>query len=357
MTTTTRPTCKRPRCTNVAHHTRGAAGLCRKHALAAGLLLPPAPVAVVADHIAKLSAAGWAYEKIAEQAGTSTRTLANIRHHRYHNVRGFLAKKIMALKGVPPEPAFQPRWRATRRIRALRAAGYTVEELAQGTGIGVAHIIHMCNRSQGTITRGTWQKVRDYYDAHAGATIRPASYKIRAKRWPTPYMWDNIDDPDEVPDKPSRPLNSPRREIIEDDRAAIAKLYAYHEGWFGIHREHGISPEALRYIITAPRGKTATRTMLARIHAAADSTPTPMNWADYLPPRGEPMRRPISPKDLENIEVARETLGSYRAVERAARLPRGFPAAAARGTRDTIRDAYAQRLADLAAQAVGEEAA
>lgn len=357
MTTTTRPTCKRPRCTNVAHPSKNADGLCRKHARAAGRLLPQQPVAPVAAHIQSLLDAGWTREQIAEHAGTNLNTIINVLAGRYRSVNGVLAKRILAVAGHYQDPAFQPRWRATRRVRALRAAGHTVRELSDGMGLSPAEISQLCNRNDGKITRDTWHKVASYYHEHEGDAVRPATFQILHRRWLTPYMWNNIDDPDEKPDKPNRPLNSSRREITQDDRAAVAKLYAHYGAWNQIRNRVGLPPDSMNRIISAKRGATATRAMLDRVHAAARSIPTPLGWEDYMPARGRSLMRPITQADLDNIDAARKVCGTYNAIDTTIGLPWQFCTSAHRRQRKHILDSWARRLADLAAQAVGEEAA
>lgn len=354
---TTRPKCKRPRCPNLAYTARNAQGYCVKHARAAGLQLPKVPAEPVAQHVRRLLDRGWTRSQLAKAAGVGVETICSVRDLRYPRIYGETAAKLLACDGAPEDPALQPKWRATRRLQALRAAGWTVREIAEGTQLTTTEISKLCNHPEGSIYRDTWHKISDFYDEHAGPTIRPCTPNIRAKRWLTPLMWDDIDDPDEQPYRPTRALNSPRREVTQDDRAAVAKLYAHYGNWHQIYKATGIIQPSTEGILTAKRGATQTKHILDRVHAAAKAIPTPVNWADYLPARGRPLKRPPTPVDLDNIEKARQVCGTYAEVDARVGLPEAYCSAAVRGQRTFILDAWARRLADLAAQAVGEEAA
>jgi hypothetical protein len=85
-----------------------------------------------------------------------------------------------------------------RRLQALAAAGWSVEDIAAGLGSRPSYVGQLQHRVT-PVHRRTAAKVRDFYDRHAdrpGPSPRAVHY-ARRNGWLAPIWWDSetIDDP------------------------------------------------------------------------------------------------------------------------------------------------------------------
>lgn len=90
----------------------------------------------------------------------------------------------------------QPAWRATRRLRALAAAGVPVDTLAEEVGTHRAHLDEILHGKTEQIRRGLFIDVDRVWRARQNDPVSPAPRAVAACRWAVPWGWDDIDDPE-----------------------------------------------------------------------------------------------------------------------------------------------------------------
>lgn len=197
MTTKHKHTCARPGCDNTAKY--AVTGLCETHYLhlhRVGMIRnqPTDKVPPPTSHIERLMGYGYTRAAIARAAGvdpgTITRALAGETITR--RVRdALLATNI---DNAPMHPA----WRVTRRIRALAAAGHTLDTISAHTGVEISVITKLAHAQRATVTRRVFRSIDAYYQEHANDIPRPPSTRIKKYGWAVPWEWDNIDGPDDL---------------------------------------------------------------------------------------------------------------------------------------------------------------
>lgn len=197
MTTKHKHTCARPGCDNTAKY--AVTGLCETHYLhlhRIGMIRnqPTDKVPPPTRHIERLMGYGYTRAAIARAAGvdpgTVTRALAGETiTRRTHDA--LLATNI---NDAPMHPA----WRVTRRIRALAAAGHTLERISAHTGVEISVITKLAHAQRNTVTRRVFRSVNAYYREHADDVPRPPSTRIKKYGWAVPWEWDNIDGPEDL---------------------------------------------------------------------------------------------------------------------------------------------------------------
>lgn len=110
-------------------------------------------------------------------------------------------RKLEALRGIDRQT---PAWRATRRIQALQALGWSVPRMAAHSTL-TDKTIYGLNRSD-TVWMSTFEQVDALYRRLAMVTPTPSTpgssrAKNHARRmgWPPPLAWVDIDDENEKP--------------------------------------------------------------------------------------------------------------------------------------------------------------
>lgn len=187
--------CARPGCHRTGRKT--ARGYCCAHAYAEGIFTTRVPAEPACQHVQKLLDAGSTKSSIARAAGISLTTMRKLCAG-CDTISARTHKSIMAIT-APPTPGILPALAYNRRIRALRAAGYTVPEIADHTGLDEATITGLSHDWRDTVTQTTADRIRHTYNQLAHKPVRPASTRVAKYNWPKPYDWDNIDDPEEQP--------------------------------------------------------------------------------------------------------------------------------------------------------------
>ncbi|MFD3537404.1 hypothetical protein [Streptomyces sp. NPDC058664] len=158
---------------------------------------------------------------IARTAGVNASTLASaLMDHTRDPRRGIntaIARRILALAELPP-PACPRRTQVTdtgllRRLRALCAAGWSLEKIGTTGGISTKMLTAFastnCPRSTPAL-RGAilaaWEQL-----SHQPGPSPAARRRARAKGWAPPLAWDNetIDDPAVSPSGIRNPSNQP----------------------------------------------------------------------------------------------------------------------------------------------------
>jgi len=207
----------------------------RERAIAYGTWKPFVDAAPVRAHIEHLRASGISMRRLAELTGLNRSVLFDITNGRSgrppaRKVRPQTAARILAveptLDNIAPKTQVDASG-ARRRIQALVAIGWPLEQLAHRLGMTSRNLTYMIAMSR--ITAANARAVRDLYDSlwdvdptGHGVTEQAATRArdtARARGWPPPAGWD-----DDLIDLPEPELRAElrRRAAAMDDREVRA---------------------------------------------------------------------------------------------------------------------------------------
>ena len=197
MTTKPKRTCARPGCDNTAKY--AVTGLCETHYLhlhRIGLIRnqPTDKVDPPTRHIEQFMQQGYTRAAIARAAGVDPGTINRALAGETITRRVRDALLATDINQAPMHPA----WRVTRRIRALAAAGHTLDTISEHTGVEISVITKLAHAQRATVTRRVFASVDAYYRKHADDIPQPPSTRIKKYGWAVPWEWDNIDGPDDL---------------------------------------------------------------------------------------------------------------------------------------------------------------
>lgn len=103
-------------------------------------------------------------------------------------------------------PQTVPVYRASRRLRALQSMGYTASDLARMSGLPRNTVQRMVYEMVKEVHLESFQVVELLYEKYREAFIRTPTKEQRKwqqrglkHEWPPPFLWRDIDDPDEKP--------------------------------------------------------------------------------------------------------------------------------------------------------------
>lgn len=218
--------CKRPTCSRLEHV--GHRGFCSQHfrqdqkeRAARGEWIPGrVPAGPTIDHVDKLLAAGWTLVRLANATGLTHSFYSHFRSKT--TIRAYTEARILAVKpndcgqlahSSPGSGRRVPSVGTIRRIRALRAVGYTVEQIARESGLNRSNLKMICINEQPTVFIETAHAVAEAFK-RLEMTPAPASRAAsrgrnyaRKRGWPAPLAWDedSIDDPSAGPHIPIAP--------------------------------------------------------------------------------------------------------------------------------------------------------
>jgi transposase len=181
-------------------------------------------------HIERLRAADWTPLQIASAAHASRSVIYSLAAGQ-PEVRSHIALAILSVPiGPPPKPGIDATGTA-RRIRALVAIGHTMRTVAAETGYGHNTIEKIAAGLVDTVTPSTAETIAGVYrrlrlkpgtSAHAKAFARK-------NNWDGPLSWDDIDDPNEKPEKSAPYEASSKYERDPDKTREIEHLYLLGE--------------------------------------------------------------------------------------------------------------------------------
>lgn len=236
--------CASPKCPN---HALREVGYCKKHAYLHGAVHHKASPVMARNHINWLLQTGSTRTGVATASGLSTETVDRILNE---NTTAIQQRTHNAVLGTPPSRSIQKisTWQLARRIRALRAAGWTVSDIATDSGLSLPTILHIQHERWPTVQRRTAISLRDTYSRLSSLPVKKPHYRVARQGWALPMEWDNIDDPNEHRDRPplgdDNPGNIDKTRIPVDDQllAKLRELVAHygsmaeaarHLGWDG----------------------------------------------------------------------------------------------------------------------------
>lgn len=229
--TTTRPKCASPKCTNRAHTTYTR--YCAKHAYATGELNRRVDAAMARQRLQRIIDAGGTITGVSKATGVDRVPLKLLLSGKSKTIQQSTHRKIMSV--TPGQTiAYVPAWQITRRIRALRAAGWQMQELVERTGLDKSALTMISTGRRETVRRSTAIRIRDAYTQLANHPVRPPTQWVARQHWAKPMEWDDIDDPDEQRDGLAlgrlNPTFVTANRVKPDDalHAKLADLHAHY---------------------------------------------------------------------------------------------------------------------------------
>lgn len=194
----TMPACSRTGCTKRAW--RWGKGMCMPHARATpGHLNSRVPSAPVTRHLQECVALGASTVQIARDLGVAETVVYRHLHGQRPTMPAKTAKTLMrATAQMRADNAAVPAWPTGRRLRSLRAAGWTTKELADALESHRSQISKVCAGEHPMVRLIFARRVEEFFAGHL-EVIRPPSVAAKKAGWPLPIEWQNIDDPDEDP--------------------------------------------------------------------------------------------------------------------------------------------------------------
>ncbi len=217
----------------------------------------------VRGHIERLTARGWTQEQIAAAAGVNQTTVSGIMSRPGSQVRRSTAAAIfdVRLDQLAPVPRGLVDATGTRRrLQALMALGYPIPEVARRVGAGESSLQQTVEGRWARIKSVTATKVARVYRHLSTVPAPPSRFAEQARNeamangWYGPMAWDDIDDPECVPD-PSAPAAP-----MSVHPADVAELAAQGLDDHAIGRRLGVSPRTVlraRHAHSIPAGAAA----------------------------------------------------------------------------------------------------
>jgi hypothetical protein len=222
-------------------------------------------------HIERLIAADWTQAQIARAAGLAHHIIGDVRRGQAVVANGTALAVLSVPIGPPPNDIRDvDATGTTRRLRALVAIGWPIEQLAPQFGIFPTAL--------GNIARGELANVRattaDTVALHYQQLIRrpgPSNRSrilARKKGWHGPAAWDdNIDDPSAQPEDCAPFEAAPKYERDPDRKREIEHLYLLGESPEQIAKRLGGNEKYISDQLGAVLRERAARAEAARQEA------------------------------------------------------------------------------------------
>lgn len=229
---TTRPACRCQLC--VRGWTR--AGQRRELLRLAGTpaSLAPAEVAAVIEHIRTCRNAGMSQCLIARRAQVAQSTISRLLSRDNIGCLRAQGERILAVRpGDFDDIADRPALGTIRRIRGLYYAGHGPQSICRHATLSLTLVTELAGADYESVAPATEATIRLACAALNGVTGIGRAARRRAQRegWAPLAAWDDIDDPNAVPDF-GHPLTF-------HERAALRREEIIHFAW------HGDTPEQI----------------------------------------------------------------------------------------------------------------
>ncbi|MBV7292337.1 hypothetical protein [Corynebacterium sp. TAE3-ERU16] len=221
-------------------------GLCEQHhtEIMSMLRVDPGPTI---NRIRRMHDLGICYDEIADSAHLTTPFVEHFGEVRPRaRIAWAVAAAIEQVRLVEP-------WPAVRRVRALLAAGHPLDDLATEIDVETERVLILAENGRPAITEDLDQRIRGVYRAREADPVSPPEPWIEARRWPVPFMWDNIDDQAEHPMASAYAV--PCTPVFRVIVAAVLDSYSSREA---AGRELRIKPYTLQTITAGTRRQLAT---------------------------------------------------------------------------------------------------
>lgn len=167
-------------------------------------------MAGITGHVVELRATGATLRTIADAAGCSQATIGSIERGAHPLVLASIARRILVVRATDVAPSRVSALGASRRVRALYAAGYPLNVITAELGLARTFISGLANDARERVSYATHRTVVEAYERLSG-TPGPSEYSrmwAQRRSWAPPLAWDDvdIDDPNAVPDFGGRAL-------------------------------------------------------------------------------------------------------------------------------------------------------
>lgn len=191
-------TCARPTCDRIAH--KSGKGHCLTHAQALGIIKPYIPRDKALRAVQSKLDQGHTIWSLATAAGLHKTVLYKFMAgpDTAWGTNGMAQPTYQAILNAPLNPTYSPGWPVSRRVQALRAAGHSMQELVDGTGVSQQLLTRLSFRNPKRVETAVHEKIMAFYEEHELDEARPENPRTAKHKWPAPLDWDDIDDPDEV---------------------------------------------------------------------------------------------------------------------------------------------------------------
>lgn len=270
---TTKKECARPTCTRIKH-TAGR-GYCLKHAEVLGIIKPFVPRNKALAAVEEKLAQGHTLYSLANAAGLSHTAIYKFAAGPdTWGTDGMKQDTYQAILNAPLRTTYAPAWPSIRRVQSLRAAGHTMQELVDGSGVSQNILTKLSFRNPERVSYEVHEKITDYYRRHVADPVRPVTQKIAKHRWPLPMEWWDIDDPQERRGLLTKAQTNDRITMTADIVDAAQWLADYYGAREAASEGIGVSRPALSHILNGQRGKI-TREVAHRVTYMAGKT----GWA------------------------------------------------------------------------------
>jgi hypothetical protein len=145
--------------------------------------------------------AGYSSNWISSATGVPITFVQKFSEGRRQNIGPVRSELILKADIHNGTVGYGPAVGTTRRLQALAAIGWTVEQIHAATGVPMATLSHMQRGNRHHIRRDLMLAVKAHF-AKVSMTPGPSSIaKNRAAKlgWAPPLAWDDIDDPNDTP--------------------------------------------------------------------------------------------------------------------------------------------------------------
>lgn len=154
-------------------------------------------------HVERLLATGWTQAQISRAAGIVHHLVSDVIHGK-QTIANKTAYAILSvpISAPPADTRDVDATGTTRRLQALVAIGWPINQLAPQVGIFSTALGNIARGELLTVRRTTADTVALHYQ-HLICQPGPSNRSrilARNKGWAPPGVWDDIDNPDDIPD-------------------------------------------------------------------------------------------------------------------------------------------------------------
>lgn len=169
-------------------------------------------------HIERFLAGGWTQRQIAAAAGLNSATISDVLSGRYATVHRDTAAAILNVT-LDQAPPYQRRvidaLGTRRRLQALMVLGHSMADVARRAGVGASSLQQTVDGRWNCIRVDSARKVARVYRQLSMVSAPPTLWAEKSRNhamtlgWHGPMAWDDIDDPQCVPDPdaPTAPMH------------------------------------------------------------------------------------------------------------------------------------------------------
>lgn len=189
----TQPTCVRPGCPRVQYH-RPDVSYCEPHARAAGLVEEYVPNSAAVDFLQPWVELGFSPLSLVRAAGLSNGQYSLIKDG--SDLTAPTYRRLVENMDPMKSMTF-PGWMVTRRLFTMRGAGLTRREIMDRTDVTQASVDSLTHTPRRLIKRHIAIPIFTLYEEVRSEPVKRPTPAARRAGYPVPFVWDNIDDPEE----------------------------------------------------------------------------------------------------------------------------------------------------------------